>query len=245
MPQPVSRLMHGKQLDFTFGPDAIDREPELAALFARAIIQHSIIENAMGTLLIKILHAHAKPGYAMFSALTSVPAKLDVLTAAAEEMLVGAELSVFRIARTLASRVSRERNKLAHNLWGFSPQVPNALLMANPSVFHKNTIAWDEHWRGVIGVADTIYKGNPADLIRPNPDLIFAYRKPDFEKLLSDFRETTNILLCLTFMIERPEEQPGLARFVRPSRAISLRQLCGLRLFREERARLRAKRRKI
>ena len=86
MPQPLSSYLKSKgDYSLNFGDKAIESEPELATLFARILVAHSMIEASIGMLLVKILHAHARPGYAMFNALTSTAAKSDVLTAVAQE----------------------------------------------------------------------------------------------------------------------------------------------------------------
>lgn len=244
MPQPLSSYLSiPGDWGLEFGDSAIENEPKLAILFARVIVRHSLIEHHLGYLLIKILRAHAKPGYAMFNALASTKAKADALRAAAQSILPKAEMRALNTVWKIAGRMTGQRNKLAHNLWGYCPQVPHALIKREHSEAHQMAIRFADHWRALS--TDPAYIGpeNPGDVVNPDLNSILVYRENDFKKMLADFEETLRMLMTLALIIAPMESLHGVPH-VGPSRAELFRQLCALPLFREERSRERASRRK-
>jgi hypothetical protein len=245
MPQPLSKFLPPSgEWGYKFGEEAFEKEPHLALLFARVILRHSAMESAMGHLLIKILDAHAAPGYAMFSAITSTSGKTAALGAAADSMLSGAELQAFHVVSRLVKAMSKERNKLAHDLWGYSTEVPGALITTKPTEFQERTIAFDYHWRNIFNTKRSGDR-NPTsiDLITPNTDKIFVYREADFQRILSNINETILIISLLSNLASGPVLPEGVPS-VFPKREQLLRQLCRVPLFQQERYQIRASRRK-
>jgi hypothetical protein len=130
--QPLSRVK----------PDAItnwgQREtmtlrPNLAVKVAQCISHWSEIEVHLGAFLALLLHANEKAALAMYSGLENRSAQLRLITAAAEASLDGAHFDIISVLLSSVIRPAmKERDKLAHWIWGYSHELPEALLITEP-----------------------------------------------------------------------------------------------------------------
>jgi hypothetical protein len=115
-------------------PDTMARRPQLAIKIAHCIAQWSENEVLLGGLLAFLLQANQKAAAAMYSGVDNRAAQLRMITAAAEATL---PTDHFEVIGALLSAVVRpamkERDKLAHWTWGYSDDLPDALLTAEPS----------------------------------------------------------------------------------------------------------------
>jgi hypothetical protein len=101
------------------------------------------VDHEISLLLVRVLGAHARPALAMFDTLHSDRVQLDVLQAAAKaEFGEGSErYGVFVAVLKVAGRAQADRHKLAHWIWGHCPELPTALLLANPKAVRARNIA--------------------------------------------------------------------------------------------------------
>ncbi len=139
-PQPIRSVRRNAtvQLD----PFALRRHPDLAARVAEIIAVWSRVDSELGGILAYMLKGGARPSIAMYSALTSSAAQMAALEAAARVSLSPDDLGLFRAILVLVKRAGAKRNKIAHWLWGDSPEIPEALLLVDPEAVllqHVNT----------------------------------------------------------------------------------------------------------
>lgn len=239
MPQPLQSLTDESGRRWELSLDALEREPELALLFAKAVVGHSQIEEGIGAVLIAILDAHAAPGYTMFNALSSTSARISVLKAVADEHLSGTDLAVFSIAITLARRMAKARNRLVHWRWGTCDQVPESLVACPPIQLHSMQIAQDNMQRLLRGGSATP-ENMPEVLHKAFTDVshMLVYRQADFESLINDLKDVNMLFTHLRFMISPFDIGVPKNRL----RADLLRKILKIPLVREERKTIRERR---
>jgi hypothetical protein len=113
--------------------DCMGRRPTIAVKIAHCISRWAEIETYLGAFLAFILHADERAALAMYSSLENRKAQLRLISAAAEAMLEPTHSDIVSTLMTNIIRpVMKERDKLAHWTWGYSDDLPDALLLAPP-----------------------------------------------------------------------------------------------------------------
>jgi hypothetical protein len=131
--QPLSRVKPDAVTDWG-DPESMTRRPALAAKVARCIAQWTEIEIHLGAFLGLILHANEKAAIAMYSSLDSRAAQLRMIYGAAEASVPSGHFDVIAVFLANVIRPSmKERDRFAHWGWGHSDDLPEALLLAEPS----------------------------------------------------------------------------------------------------------------
>jgi hypothetical protein len=113
--------------------------PQLAMKVSQCIAQWSEIEIFLGALLGVLLHANQQAAVAMYSGLENRAAQLRLITSAAKASVPANHFDVLSIFLTAVVRpVMKERDKLAHWTWGYSTDLPDSLLLSEPSYALEN-----------------------------------------------------------------------------------------------------------
>ena len=198
-------------------------------MLCEAIARWPLIETGLIRLLILVLDAKAEPAHAILSALYSGRAQIDAIAAAAKSVLEGDNLTAFLAVTRIFQTQARTRNKLVHQMWGESPEVPDALLLTDPDVDTSRFLSLQTFLREMANHKPGTE--NPEllkllDKTMPDKSKIFMYKKKDFEVINRDFEETSQIIHLTEFLFRT-------GRFGFPSRDEVLRKLSGLRLYRE------------
>jgi hypothetical protein len=152
MPHPLSHvapnatvLMHDAGYPFM-------RHPELAALAAEVIVSWSRVEAFMLCLFVDLTGGVTDTAATVFLALKFQSGQSAAIDAIAEHKLSDSNKALLRAILSLARTNQRSRDKVAHWIWGDSPELPDALLLASP--------------KNLIGKLDL--------------NLIYVYEKQDF-----------------------------------------------------------------
>jgi hypothetical protein len=145
-------------------PDTMTRQPAVAAKIAECISEFSNLETMLPVTLAFLLSSDAQTALAMWGALENRAAQLRMLDAAAEEVL---DTDRYDCLSVLMARFIRpamkERDRFAHWSWGYSIDLPDKLLLADP--LEKAKVQWtainpprtpqfDKSKVYVVGVAD-------------------------------------------------------------------------------------------
>ena len=129
MPHPLSRVKPDAELRIR----ASVLPPDLCVHVTRTLSAWSYADHIIGTMLANFLDADFEVVSSMYEALTSAEAKRAVLLAAANSSspddypLVQAVFSYVRASR-------KTRNAFAHHVWLTSPDLPCAMILADPKV---------------------------------------------------------------------------------------------------------------
>lgn len=178
MPQPLLKWPN----DLRFG-DLVPRvRPQLSTEIARVCAAWTIVEIEIGFMLAAILDTQARPGVAMYLALSGTAAQNATLLAAAEISLspeLQAELG--ELLKQMRKR-AKERAAVVHALWGASAEYPDALINCPPQMFVMDIIDKLHHY---------VEWGKDSEDRTEILKHLTSYTKNDFEQIIKRFHEFT------------------------------------------------------
>jgi hypothetical protein len=241
MPQPLSRVKPGATARQR--PSVLDHLPaKYAQLVAGIFSNWSLIEHRLGILLVRILGANAEPALAMFATLEAQHLQLRAIEAAAKAALEEKEYDVFKATMSVARSVQTPRNQLAHWVWAHCPELPDALLLAEP----KSAKDRDREFTLALESGET----DPAKIAALNtfdPAHIQVYREGDLQRARDDLEQAGQITFLTVVYLDglfkgRIKPLPWSRRS--PTRDQLFQQLYDLRLFREAWDRIQTDRKK-
>jgi hypothetical protein len=134
---PLSRVRPKAEIRFNDITTVFSPRPELATKIAECIAECAELEFSLGSALAALFRSDAKTtktALAIFVDASSRNAQLAMLDAAAKAGLEPDHYEVFLAIMKEAVRPAlKERDKLAHWCWGYSPDLPKALLLMEPT----------------------------------------------------------------------------------------------------------------
>lgn len=217
----------------------------------------AIIDQELGMLLVRILKAEEGPALAIYDVLTSDSLRRSALNAAAESVFKDREpeLEIFSAVVNVAISAGKLRHKLAHWRWGTCAELPDAVLLADPSALNEQT---KELLRIRYAPPDAVEKtkrGWEDDLALYSFDKskILVYTRADLERHLDHLQQAMSVMywykaylhpmhtdeLIAELRATHEEIQiPMPDEFTRGTSAEALRRLSNLKLFQEARVRL-------
>jgi hypothetical protein len=136
----------------------VTSNPELAALALEAIASWANVELYQLMLFVDLLGGDHSIATDIYLALETDGPKRAAIRAAANASLSPDRLELLQAIFSLTDTATRQRNKLAHWVWGYSPDLPDAFILADPRA---------------------------AVLDGPRPDQMFVYRAADFRQLIA------------------------------------------------------------
>lgn len=161
MPQPLSRVAPNANIMLGNVPDpTLDRHPDLALLSMKAIGSWSNVELRMLETFVQLMGGPQETATFVFLALESTSAKSSAITAAARQ-LQDDHRRLLTALNGISRTQQKHRDKLAHWIWGDSPQLPDAVLLINPKTL-------------VDQIAHT------------DRNEVFVYRAVDFQTIIAD-----------------------------------------------------------
>lgn len=189
-PQLLSRVKANAGV--ALGPGFLGQRPQLAALVAEVIGIASEIDLQEGRYLASLLGADQVAGVAMFLAITGDRTRRDVISAASKAKLTDIEFSLFERAFQTIRAVENERNAFAHQLWGITDDIPDALLLVDPEYRLSHMMDIEEKMKGwhadVMKFKKAKFLGPfvppppAAASIRLDPSKIRVYREADLRR---------------------------------------------------------------
>ena len=192
MPERLSNLQSETMIILCNAGDyPLEKRPELLPWAMRIITAWSTLEAFMSGALVKILGANATPAIAMFTAITSTAARKAALRAAAEAALDdNRHKDLFLALMRLFRSAAKERHKIAHWIWGYSPEFSDRVLLAHPAVMVNFDL--DEE-AGKTPIMDT--------------KKIYAYTKRDFQNITRDIEQLSRHFLGFRHMLAASGEK--------------------------------------
>jgi hypothetical protein len=181
-PQPLSKV--NPQAGISLGPGVLAMRPQLAAIVTEIIALESEIDLQRGRYLAALLGSNQMVGVAMFLAITSAVTRRDTLDAASKAILNDLEYELFTRTARAVKAVEKERNAFAHQLWGISDDLPDALLLVDAEYRLKHLLEIDALMRQrVFDIASSNQALPPLALLAAlDPSKIDVYRKSDLER---------------------------------------------------------------
>lgn len=204
-PQPLNRVL-SKPTNLSTSPLSLQRYPHLTVFIAQIIAGWAQLDATFGVMLTRMLEGSAKSSLAMYSTFQSVPAKIEALTAVAELSLTVERLALFKAIMKALRAVSKKRNPIAHDLWGFTEDLSDAYVLLPASAVHNHHASSGEYmaaWRAGKPVPD------PATLPGMDHSRAMVYRERDFHEIIQEIEELHNIASSFVFMLIIDEPHTG------------------------------------
>jgi hypothetical protein len=241
MPQPLSRVKPGATVRQR--PMILDHLPaKYAQLVAGIFSTWSLVEYRLSILLVRILGADAEPALAIFATLDAQHLRFKALEAAAKAALEEREYDVFKATINVARSVQTPRNQLAHWVWAHSPELPDALLVAEP----KSAKDRDREFTLALESGETDSEKISA-LNTFDPAHVQVYREGDLQRARDDLEQAVEITFLTVVYLDglyKGRIKPLPWTRSTPTRDQLFQQLYGLRLFQEAWDRIQTDRKK-
>lgn len=117
----------------TFGIGALEQRPEAALGIAKCIAYWTYVESANARLLARLIGANTETTVAVYLSFKNTVTKNEAMQAAAELQLSADDMLLFRALMAYKNSVEKERNALAHGIFGVSNSVKDGVIWANPT----------------------------------------------------------------------------------------------------------------
>lgn len=214
--QPFSTK--GPDIGFALGPGFLEQRPAATALIGECIALWTEVELQAAVLLAAMLGANTQPAAAMYFTLANERAKREAMAAIADSVLSDEDRTLFHAWARLKKSIEKERNDLAHGLFGISEIEPEGVIW----------ISTQHRIRNLLDMLQTVRTGalpsrqQMEDLGR----YIFVYKLSDLIRIKEDTISlhsiTWRINAALGPLDERSKsearqwlsQQPLMARFL-------------------------------
>lgn len=139
MPQPLSRVMPGASV-IMCNADVrpLNHNPELGLLAMEAIISWSNVERFMLKMYLELMGGSQDLAAVSFLAQETQNAKMAAINAVAKHVLDEKYFELLQAILKASKPGQSGRDKLAHWTWGYSPNIPDGFLLANPRNTHTD-----------------------------------------------------------------------------------------------------------
>jgi hypothetical protein len=126
----------------------------------------------------------------MFLALNTRAPKNAAITAVAKTTLSSWQFEIFEVIANSSKSAQRKRDKLAHWVWGYSNDLPDALLLIDPQ-----HLPLDHHPFGL---------GYQLDNLATRASEILVYDEGDFRTIAADLKELARAAEMFRLSLARP-----------------------------------------
>lgn len=197
MPHPLASL--GREVGYHLGNswDSPSRHrPELSLMAMSVVAEWSLLENFVNTLFVSMLGSDAPGGAAIFATIRNQAGQRDAINAVAETHIANRDLrDAILAALDVYKGASKTRNRLVHWIWGHSPELPDAVLLANPVT---RTALSANRQRAV-------HDRNVDEIMRGDADLagIFIYERQDFEAASQSIQRAITLVALARMTVSR------------------------------------------
>lgn len=110
----------------------MSRHPNLAVLAMEAIGSWSNVESFLLGLYVELMGGPNDLASTAYLSLETQSAKTQAIQAVARKALSQENLRLLNAILAVAKTHQKSRDKMAHHVWGESPNLPDALLLADP-----------------------------------------------------------------------------------------------------------------
>jgi hypothetical protein len=197
-PQPLSRVR--PKADAIADPGALRRVPAIAAHVGEIVATWARIESTLGITLAGMLDAGVRASVAIYAAILNSKAQMDALEAAAKVTLEPKDFKLFGAVIILIKRAGSKRHKLAHWLWGYAPEIKDALLLFDPNAVLDLSVATSVFIKSVINGNYTTEERSTLDKSR-----VFVYREKDMLEILNEVQNVDAISRKFAALAFRPD----------------------------------------
>lgn len=186
MPQPLSSVLPGADGGWDFGgfnSNPASSRPKLAALAMGVVAEWAQLEWAVSELLQCMVGTNPGPATVMYNALSGTVSKNAALKAIADHVLEDWQKPHFEVIMQLIRSSAKGRNRIAHGIWGFMAELPDALLLREPIESSSNSLS------------HKIHKETGEKYENVSAKDILVYREIDFVSLTQEIAELKLVIL--------------------------------------------------
>lgn len=198
MPHPIDSVVRGAEIVIRPGVMVRNR-PQLALMLIDTLTRWAFAEAAVGDALAAILWEDAAPIIRQFINKPNSKRQREFLLEHAQQHLEWDDVETLRLLLHLFEQDFRQRNKLAHWLSGYSPQIPDGILLMHPA--EQWTLAADDYARIHDMLDRPAFDDTPH---APGPELrrdrVFVYKAADFQSIGRSFSELIWVFSVFTEM---------------------------------------------
>lgn len=207
-PQPLSRVRPSASVIVT--PEAVSLRPKLSPLIAEIIARWASLEVGIGSVLSHILGTEAAPVAAMIHAVTSASAQMDMIEAAGWAKLFDPDLELFEALIKIARAAAKKRNTIAHHVWAYCPELPDALLLVEPEAQSNVSVRVQQ----VLHPAP--HAGTQSIWLNLSPDIegVMVYRENDFRQIIEELNTVAKCASLLVLCLERVSAHDQIRRLL-------------------------------
>ena len=125
----------------------------------------------------------------MLHAINSASAQISMIRAAGSAKLYDPELEVFEAVMKIAGAAAHKRHPIAHHVWAYSVELPDALLLIEPEAYTDMFVELQEMLKQPkIGWI----------ILEADKSRTMVYRENDFRQIIEEF---TSVSKCTTYLI--------------------------------------------
>ena len=125
------------------GHRALSERPHLAVLAMEAIASSSNVDSFLLKLFVKLLGGDTSLATRIYLKLEIRSAKSIALIEAIDSIEDARYAELARAIVALSKSNQKDRDKLAHHVWGISPRLPDALLLLDPKTMTESALDRD------------------------------------------------------------------------------------------------------
>ncbi|WP_198030340.1 hypothetical protein [Bradyrhizobium sp. Tv2a-2] len=142
-----------------------------------------------------MLGTEAAPVMAMLHAVTSATAQMDMIEAAGWTKLFDPDLEAFEAVIKIARAAAKKRNAIAHHVWGYTEELPEALLLIEPEA--QTEVA--------VRVQKALFSSAGTSIFTPSPDIdrISVYRENDLVQIIEELKSVAKCASMLVLYLQR------------------------------------------
>lgn len=195
VPQPIR--LDGFKYDPS--PMSIRKSAEATVEMAVALNLCALMEVHITWVLAKLLGPKAtKTGLAMYRSIESDNARNAVLRGAAKAVLSKRDFDLFTVLLGFVGTARTGRNKIAHNLWAFSDQMPDSLIMRDARE-QSETVSYSARMHS----NPNLYRDLDRELAKWPKTSVSRWTADDFRNITNDARRALNSLTAFWWPAER------------------------------------------
>jgi hypothetical protein len=197
--------------DLVYGPAHIPKKPKIAEAIGRCIMTWSYVDWQMAVLLAALMKANSEASVAIFLTLKNARAQREVLVAAADMTLTGANKEIFDAIMLLYGGLQSQRADIAHGIFGLIPDGK------------EDEIPWIETKNLSKDWIDRFHKPQPENPPQQKDQKLAqkrsssVYKLSDLEHLETEIMELWGIAFSFTSHLNHPDS---------PLAAKTLEKLC-------------------
>lgn len=194
MPHKLSNVKADARV--SFHQDAPSKNPEMAARILRVMSSFGRLDGEIGLVFARLLRTEAHLGIAIYNQLVSTHAQDAALKAVAPMVLEDDELDFLMGLIELGRGHKEIRNDMAHGIWGYSEDLPKALLLINPRDTNRlrgsMATVWERQKIAMANVA-AIEPALMKVLTKPIQEEISVFREKDTNNLANEVQAVYNL----------------------------------------------------